>query len=225
VGYLVTLTYRIYADGLVLTEYEGTPYGDLPEVLPRMGVCFKLAEEYTTTTWYGRGEDENYCDRKAHCPVGLYSLPIKDMNFQYDVPQECGTRTETRFVSVTGGDKVFTVVGAGQFDFSCHDFTLQNLETARHRNELVRTPEKYLYIDYKMRGLGSHSCGPNPEEQYELRPHAFRLVFALCDGDADAALAFAHKSFAVRSEALSGKHEFHREETIKGVIECDINRD
>jgi beta-galactosidase/evolved beta-galactosidase subunit alpha len=225
VGYLVTLTYRIYADGLVLTEYEGTPYGDLPEALPRMGVCFKLAEEYTTTTWYGRGEDENYCDRKAHCPFGLYSLPIKDMNFQYDVPQECGTRTETRFVSVTGGDKVFTVVGAGQFDFSCHDFTLQNLETARHRNELVRTPEKYLYIDYKMRGLGSHSCGPNPEEQYELRPHAFRLVFALCDGDADAALAFAHKSFAVRSEALSGKHEFHREETIKGVIECDINRD
>jgi hypothetical protein len=225
VGYLVTLTYRIYADGLVLTEYEGTPYGDLPEALPRMGVCFKLAEDYTDTIWYGRGEDENYCDRKAHCPVGLYSLPIKDMNFQYDVPQECGTRTETRFVSVTGGDKVFTVVGAGQFDFSCHDFTLQNLENARHRNELVRTPEKYLYIDYKMRGLGSHSCGPNPEEQYELRPHAFRLVFALCDGDADAALAFAHKSFAVRSEALSGKHEFHREETIKGVIECDINRD
>ena len=225
VGYLVTLTYRIYADGLVLVEYEGTPYGDLPEVLPRMGVCFKLAEDYTDTVWYGRGEDENYCDRKAHCPVGLYSLPIKDMNFQYDVPQECGTRTETRFVSVTGGDKVFTVVGSGQFDFSCHDFTLQNLENARHRNELVRTPEKYLYIDYKLRGLGSHSCGPNPEEQYELRPHAFRLVFALCDGDADAALAFAHKSFAVRSEALSGKHEFHREETIKGVIECDINRD
>ncbi len=225
VGYLVTLTYRIYADGLVLTEYEGTPYGDLPEALPRMGVCFKLAEDYTDTVWYGRGEDENYCDRKAHCPVGLYSLPIKDMNFVYDVPQECGTRTETRFATVVGKDKSLSVIGADQFDFSCHDFTLKNLETARHRNELVRTPEKYLYIDYKMRGLGSHSCGPNPEEQYELRPHAFRLVFALCDGDADAALAFAHKSFAVRSEALSGKHEFHREETIKGVIECDINRD
>ena len=226
IGYTVTLTYRIYADGLVLVEYEGTPYGDLPEVLPRMGVCFKLAEDYTDTVWYGRGEDENYCDRKAHCPMGLYSRPIKDMNFIYDVPQECGTRTETRFVTVTGEDKSLSVIGADGFDFSCHDFTLQNLENARHRNELVRTPEKYLYIDYKMRGLGSHSCGPNPEEAYELRPHAFRLVFGLCgETHGDTALELARKNYAVKTEALSGKHEFHREETVRSVIECDINRE
>ncbi len=226
VGYLVTLTYRIYADGLVLTEYEGTPYGELPEVLPRMGVCFKLTEDYTDAVWYGRGEDENYCDRKAHCPIGLYSLPIEDMNFQYDVPQECGTRTETRFVTMVGKDKNLSVIGADTFDFSCHDFTLQNLEASRHRNELVRTPEKYLYIDYKMRGLGSHSCGPNPEEQYELHPHAFRMVFALCgDTHGDTALELARKSYTVKTEALSGRHEFHREETVRSVIECDINRE
>lgn len=225
VGYEVTLTYRVYADGLVLVEYEGAPYGSVPEVLPRVGVYFKLASDYTNATWYGRGEDENYCDRKAHCPIGLYSLPIEAMNFQYDVPQECGTRTETRFVSVTGGDKTFTVIGADKFEFSCHDFTLRNLEEARHRNELIRTPEKYLYIDYKMRGLGSHSCGPNPEEQYELRPHAFRMVFGLCGADTDTALTLARKSFAVKTEALAGKHEFHREKAAAGVIECDINRD
>lgn len=225
VGYEVTLTYRVYADGLVLVEYEGAPYGSVPEVLPRVGVYFKLAPDYTTATWYGRGEDENYCDRKAHCPIGLYSLPIKDMNFQYDVPQECGTRTETRFVSVAGEGKTLTVIGADRFDFSCHDFTLRNLEEARHRNELTRTPEKYLYIDYKMRGLGSHSCGPNPEEQYELRPHAFRMVFALCGADTDTALTLSRKSFAVKTEALAGKHEFHQEKAAAGVIECDINRD
>ena len=147
------------------------------------------------------------------------------MNFQYAVPQECGTRTETRFVSVTGEGKALTVIGADRFDFSCHDFTLKNLEEARHRNELTRTPEKYLYIDYKMRGLGSHSCGPNPEEQYELRPHAFRMVFALCGADTDTALTLARKSFAVKTEALAGKHEFHQEKAAAGVIECDINRD
>lgn len=225
VGYNVTLTYRIYADGVVLVEYEGNPYGHLPDALPRIGVCFKLAPDYTDATWYGRGEDENYCDRKAHCPVGLYSLPIRDMNFLYDVPQECGTRTETRFVSITGGDKAISVVGSGAFDFSCHDFTLQNLEEARHRHELARTPEKYLYIDYKMRGIGSHSCGPDPEEQYELRPHAFRMAFALCDGTEDTVLNLARKSFAVKSQALSGRHEFHLEREVAGIIECNINRD
>ena len=226
VGFTVTLTYRVYADGLVLVELEGTPYGDLPEVLPRMGVCLKLTEDYTDTVWYGRGEDENYCDRKAHCPIGLYSLPVEAMNFCYDVPQECGTRTETRFVTMVGGDKSLSVIGADGFDFSCHDFTLEGLEAARHRNELVHTPEKYLYVDYKMRGLGSHSCGPNPEEKYELRPHAFRMVFGLCgDTRGDAALELSRKRYTVKTEALSGRHEFHREETVRSVIECDINRD
>ena len=225
VGFAVSLIYRIYADGLVLVEYDGMPYGGVPEALPRIGVCFTLAADYTDATWFGRGEDENYCDRKAHCPIGLYSLPIRDMNFQYDVPQERGTRTETRFVSVTGRDKTFTVVGAPQFDFSCHDFTLQNLEDARHRNELIRTPEKYLYIDYRMRGLGSHSCGPDPEEQYELRPHAFRMVFGLCGEDTDGALELARHTYRVMTEALSGRHTFSREEAEAGVIECNINRD
>ena len=30
-----------------------------------------------------------------------------------------------------------------------------------------------MNIDYAMRGLGSNSCGPPPEEPYELRPHEF----------------------------------------------------
>ena len=127
---------------------------------------------------------------------------------------------------MVGKDQRLSVIGTDTFDFSCHDFTLQNLEAARHRNELVRTSEKYLYIDYKMRGLGSHSCGPNPEEMYELRPHTFRLVFGLCgDTHGDTALELARKNYAVKTEVLSGKHEFHREETVRSVIECDINRE
>jgi hypothetical protein len=125
-----------------------------------------------------------------------------------------------------GGDKALTVVGSDSFIFSCHDFTLQNLIRARHRNELKRTAEKYLYIDYRMRGLGSHSCGPNPEECYELRPHSFRLAFALCaESDAAAALNLARAGFDARTEALSGRYEYHREEAVAGLIECNINRD
>ena len=226
VGFRITLIYRIYADGLVLTEYKGEPYGDLPEALPRLGVCFKLAEDYTDVRWYGRGKDENYADAKANAPVGLYSLPIADMNFLYDVPQECGTRIDNRFATVMGGDKALTVVGSDTFTFSCHDFTLENLIGARHRNELKRTAEKYLYIDYRMRGLGSHSCGPNPEECYELRPHAFRFTFGICgETDGDRILNLARRKFRSGTEALSGRYEYHREEAIAGLIECNINRD
>ena len=193
--------------------------------MPRLGVCFKLAEDYARVRWYGRGEDENYADRKGHCPVGLYSLPIRDMSFICDVPQECGTRIDNRFATVLGGDKALTVVGSDTFTFSCHDFTQENLIKARHCNELKRTAEKYLYVDYRMRGLGSHSCGPNPEECYELRPHSFRFTFGICgEADGDAALALARKAFCAGTEALSGRYEFHREEAVAGIIECNINR-
>ena len=225
-GFRVALTYRIYGDGLVLVEYEGEPYGRMPEALPRLGVCFKLAEDYTDVRWYGRGKDENYVDAKANAPVGLYTLPISDMNFLYDIPQECGTRIDNRYATVWGGDKALTVVGSDTFVFSCHDFTLENLIKARHRNELKHTPEKYLYVDYKMRGLGSHSCGPNPEECYELRPHAFRFTFGICgEADGEGALALARAKFCAGTEALSGRYEFHCEEAVKGLIECDINHD
>ena len=55
--------------------------------------------------------------------------------------------------------------------------------------------------------------------------HAFRMVFALCGADTDTALTLSRKSFAVKTEALAGMHEFHREKAAAGVIECDINRD
>lgn len=224
-GFYIQLTYRIYQSGLVLTEYAAEPYGSFPDVLPRIGVTFPLAKTYDSVRWYGRGVDENYCDRKAHCNFGLYQLPIADMNFQYDVPQECGTRSDVYFASALGESGALTVIGADSFSFSCHDFTQEDLTRARHRNELHKCDEKYLHIDYKMRGLGSHSCGPNPEECYELHPHSFRFVFGICgEEDPEAALALTRSAFCVQTEQLTEKHTFVIERQAAGIIECDINR-
>ena len=58
------------------------------------------------------------------------------MNFIYDIPQECGTRSDNLFVSVTDGKIGLSIIGSDDFAFSYHDFALDNLITARHRNEL-----------------------------------------------------------------------------------------
>ena len=43
----------------------------------------------------------------------------------------------------------------------------------------------YLYVDHRQRGLGSHSCGPEPEEAYELPIGRFHWSFVLQpDGEA-----------------------------------------
>ena len=223
-GFNISLIYRVYEDGLILVEYVGEPFGALPEVLPRIGVCFEMPENYSTVRWYGRGPEENYIDRKEHCNFGLYELPVTEMNFMYDIPQECGTRTETFFATLLAENKSFSIIGADRFDFSCHDFTLKDLENARHRNELKKSKNKYLYIDYKMRGLGSHSCGPNPEECYELRPHSFRFVFGICPEEENA-LALSRMQFCTQTEKLSDTHQFNIKKEIQSVIECNINRD
>ena len=99
------------------------------------------------------------------------------MNFQYDVPQETGNRQDCRRVTVSGGDLALTV--EGRFSFSFHDFTLSDLTAARHFDELDKSEEKYLYIDHRHRGLGSFSCGPQPEAEYELPMGSFAWGFRL----------------------------------------------
>ena len=99
------------------------------------------------------------------------------MNFLYDVPQETGNREDCRRVTVKGDRRGLTVTG--KFSFSLHDFTLDDLTKARHCDELEKSREKTLYIDHRHRGLGSNSCGPQPEKEYELPMGPFEWEFRI----------------------------------------------
>ena len=222
VGFDIEITYTVDGEGNVLVNIHGKPYGKFAETIPRIGVAFELCGDMTDAVWYGRGEDECYNDICEHCNFGLYRKNVADMNFQYDVPQECGTRVDTRFVNVGNAERSLSVVGAERFAFSYHDFKLEDLIKARHRNELKKSEGNYLYIDYAMRGIGSHSCGPDPEECYELRPHEFRFVFTLTpERDTDKLLALCRKSFGASTEKLSGTHTYDVKNTHINIVECN----
>ncbi len=224
IGFDMEITYTITTDTNVLMDIHAVPYGKFSEVLPRIGVCFTMNKKFTDVVWYGRGEDENYCDRKAHCNFGLYQKNVEDMNFIYDIPQEGGTRIDNSFVSVKNEDTGFSVIGSDSFTFSYHDFSLDSLIRARHRNELKKSDENYLYIDYAMRGLGSHSCGPNPEECYELRPHEFRFAFVIsCETEEEKLLELSRKDFGVKTEKLSKTYVYEEKSQRINRIECNIN--
>lgn len=176
-GFDAELIYTISDGGNVEIRMKGKPYGNAPQILPRIGMKVCLPADADRAEWFGRGPGDSYSDRKHASPVGLYAMDIADMNFRYDVPQETGNRENTRFVRITGEN--YGICAVGDFSFSCHNFTLENLTKARHRNELRFTEEKYLYIDHRHRGLGSLSCGPEPEEAYELRTGDFDFSFLL----------------------------------------------
>ncbi|MBQ8508894.1 MAG: hypothetical protein IJ493_03205 [Clostridia bacterium] len=180
-GFDMTLIYRVTAGGRIDVTMEGKPYGKPPEILPRIGVMLTLPEDADRAAWVGRGPGDSYPDRKALATVGSYDRPIAELNFLYDVPQETGSHEDTRWVKIyssASGEGV-RVSAPGVFAFSCHDFTLENLTAARHCDELVHTNTKYLYIDYRQEGIGSNSCGPVPEKEYELRTSEFEFEFTI----------------------------------------------
>ncbi|MBQ6067715.1 MAG: hypothetical protein IJK89_12960 [Clostridia bacterium] len=181
-GFDAKLTYTITAGGAAEIAVSLVPYGEGgPEVLPRVGVVLELDGAYRRCEWLGRGPGENYPDCRANAPVGRYEADVAEMNFLYDVPQETGNHEDCRRATISGGGLSLTAEGA--FSFSFHDFTLEDLTKARHCDELEKSERRYWYIDHRMRGLGSNSCGPQPEQEYELPMGAFAWSFRLTPGE------------------------------------------
>ena len=233
-GFNVRITYEILSNDTVIITVKGIPFGAvtvngdpwgaLPEILPRIGVSLELSGDYDNVKWLGRGPLENYPDSKANAPIGIYEKRIADMNFDYDVPQETGNREDTYCLTLTDerGECPISVTGAPTVSFSCHDMTLDNLTDARHKNEIVKSNKKHLYIDYRMRGLGSKSCGPDPEEKYELHPHSFSFTFALAATDFDGAVDLSRRDLGHRTEALSDTYHCSIGEKVEELFDCDI---
>lgn len=203
-GYFCELTYRLYADGTIVTVMDANPFGRLPDVLPRIGVRFETPKSLDRVTWYGRGWQENYPDRKACTLVGKYTSHVSDMTVPYERPQDNGERCDTRYTALTNdnGDGLL-FCAAETFSFAVHTYSMETLKRAEHRHEVtehVDTEHNHLYLDYAVRGLGSNSCGPEPEDEYELHPHAFRFVFTVSPyrGEEDA-LSHVRRNYTISS--------------------------
>ena len=67
-------------------------------VVPRIGVRFRLPAEMEQVTYFGRGPEENYCDRNNGTLVGEYQATAEQMYFPYVRPQENGHHTDTRWL-------------------------------------------------------------------------------------------------------------------------------
>ncbi len=222
-GFACEITYEIFADGIIHVSLKSTPYGSLPSVLPRFGFCIPLDKSFNNVTWFGRGEKESYCDALTNAPVGLYNAKIENTYTVFDVPQESGNHENTQFVTIDNGKNTLSISAQGNMSFSYHDFTLDTLEKARHRNELIKDPNfNYLYIDYKMRGLGSKSCGPDPEEQYEFHPHSFLFSFVISPFNTNGAHELCKKDFGKQTKALSDSFIYVKPQFPRELVDCKI---
>ena len=172
------LKYTIGGNGIIKVEETlETPSDNKLPMLPKFGVNFLINKDLCNVNWYGRGPDENYCDRKTSSFVGRYNSTPEQMYFAYPSPQDNGNRTDTRELQITtnNSDNGFSVKATKLFDFSVLPYTLADLtQENRGTKHIVDLPKNDFYsvcIDYSNMGVGCiNSWGAWPLEQYRIYP-------------------------------------------------------
>lgn len=139
--------------------------------LPVFGLGFELPKEADRFSWYGRGPWENYPDRKAGTGLGIYeSTPLEQLS-RYLKPQECGMHMDTRWLTLqtVQGEWIRFEAEEAPFHFSVLPCSIQELENARHREELPESFRTCVLIAGAVRGVGGNdSWGAPVYPEYEI---------------------------------------------------------
>ncbi|MHA1971681.1 MAG: glycoside hydrolase family 2 TIM barrel-domain containing protein [Candidatus Hodarchaeales archaeon] len=163
------IEYNINSSGEITVKTNFIPRKDLV----RFGLQAQIPKNFRKITWYGRGPHENYSDRCTGAAIGLYSLDIEDFIHNYVHPQENANRTDVRWLKMSDGQdlgfKVKDTTG-NHLSFSAWPYTQEDLEKAKHINELPRRDFITLNIDYKQQGVGGDLPAiASVHEKYKLK--------------------------------------------------------
>ncbi len=121
-------TYSMTAQGEVRAASTFTPLrDDLPDPL-RLGLRFDSNPALDTLSWYGRGPQESYADRKTGYAIGRYEGKLADQYYGYSRPQESGNKTDVRWMSLSGAaGGGLKVAGQSAFSFNALAFPYEDL--------------------------------------------------------------------------------------------------
>lgn len=159
------IKYLIRKDGSLEISQQGVFSEKLPYWLPRYGYTFVLKESADSIQYLGLGEGECYEDKIRYALPGLYTYLCDDPAEMYERPQESGSRCHTRWIKIMNAAGGFGISGKS-FSFSATHYDMHH--RVSHRKDLVKKEQLYLYVDYRMSGVGSASVGGQPPV-YECR--------------------------------------------------------
>ena len=176
----ISTNYRIKPSGDIFIFYHIDPASWVSS-LPKIGVQMKVSDELVTTEWVGYAQ-ETYKDRQACGFLGHYEAPTDDLFHQYVRPQAAGNRKETRYVSFFNNEhqRVLSAqLGGRNCQFSIYPYDDENIEQAKHTNELQQTGYYTLNIDAEQAGLGTATCGPGVLDKDLLKAKPTYIVLHL----------------------------------------------
>lgn len=180
------IIYKVYADGVIKVDNRFVATNDKMPMIPRVGLRMQMPEAFNTLTYYGRGPEENYRDRRTSQFFGEYTTPIKDMYEPYIRPQENNHRTDIYWCALTNkAGAGLLIVADRTFEMNASNYPLETFDSGEsihnaaprtaetdHRHLTDPKPEKLvdLFIDYRMMGIGG-------DDSWGALPHAAYLMF------------------------------------------------
>ena len=133
--FVTNQVFTVYPDGSI--ELQSAIASNEPTaVLPQIGYQLKLPKQFKYATYYGRGPQDNYSDRKTGAFVGIYNnevtFPLPEGGSSFPKPQDMGHHQDTRWVALKNDDNKTGVllVANPTMDFSALAHLPQQLTLA-----------------------------------------------------------------------------------------------
>jgi len=178
------LSYIIYDSGQVDInanyKFKEKPSKDYGTYL-KIGTELIIPSGFEAVTWYGRGPDETYQDRKFEA-IGVYHNTVDGLWVDYSKPQENGNRTDVRWFSLQnshGSGLTFYSVEQ-PLEVSARHYSIETMQHSDYSFQMQRSDEIYLNIDHLQYGIGgNNSWGAAPLLRYLPRKLNYQYAYSM----------------------------------------------
>lgn len=160
--FVTNQVFTVYPDGSIEVQASIASNDDFVN-LPQLGYLVTMPKSYFRFTYYGRGKQDNYPDRKTGAFLGIYESDVLKEAGNFPKPQDVGHHQDSRWAALTnmrGAGAIF--VGTQPMDVAALPYTAQEMTLAGHPFELPNPSATYLQLNIATTGVGGNSCGPTP---------------------------------------------------------------
>lgn len=187
------IDYTLTSANILMVTQHFTPKADKAPAqagyLPRFGMQMTTAKNLNRVTYYGRGPQDNYVDRKSSAFIGEYSFAANHQPCPYVRPQEFGNKSDVRLWKLADGRnrQGLVIIGTQPLQLSTLPYTTADLDDGDHKDlhqshsgDLRNRQTMTTHIQSAQMGLGClNSWGAWPRQQYLLPYGEYELNFAI----------------------------------------------
>ena len=179
----LAMTYLIDIEGRINITMEIKSSRKLPQI-PAYGMMIQMQPKFERLKWYGRGPHSNYSDRKESAYIGFFESTVKESWVPYIRPQECGNKTDVRFMEVldTEASHGLQIMASLPVEITAVGYTPYEIEAYTHPHLMPKPLKTVIRVNGYQRGIGGDdSWGAQPKKQYQIsteKNHTYSFVIA-----------------------------------------------